>query len=199
MRQPTTTASPSVVEKICNLPQWRVCNLNPRNGRSFEKIVKKSIEQSLVRQGIIGTVRLNSEREKRRLPDIFLDVAGRRISCDCRYWTRTESRNGRIYLSREFYGSTRFEPSIISHVQDGDRFHFVGWSLSVTGTKGHNRRLLFLVPGKWILDQFKNRPGIRIDTIAETWPGYQKNRELLYDIDILKLIQTADSYPAEVV
>jgi len=198
MRQPTTTASPKVVKKICHQSQRWICNINPRTGRGFEKTVKRSLEQSLAKQGMTGTLRLNNERQKRRLPDLFLDVAGRELSIDCRYWTRTEARSDRIFLSREFYGSTRFEPSIISHVQDGGRFHFVGWSLSVVGPRGHNHRSLFLVPGLWILQQFQNRPGIRIDTIAETWPGYRKTQDLLYDIDILNLIQTADTYPAEV-
>lgn len=194
MRQSTTTAPFHVALKVCNLPQWKVCNLNPLNGRSFEKIVKRSIEQSLDRQGIIGTVRLNNEREKAHLPDIFLDVAGRRLSVDCRYWTRTEHRSGRIYLSREFYGSTRFEPSLLSHLQDS-RIHFVSWSLSVTDPWGHKKRLLFFVPGKWILDQFKRHPGIKIDSIAEAWVGYGKAQDLLYyDIDILGLLQAADTY-----
>lgn len=197
MRQPTTTASPRVVKKVCHQSQRWICNINPRTGRGFEKTVKRSIEQSLAKQGMTGTLRLNNERQKRRLPDLFLDVAGRELSIDCRYWTRTEARSDRIFLSREFYGSTRYEPSLLTHLQDS-RFHFIAWSLSVTGPKGNNRRLLFFAPGLWIWDQFKRSPGIKIDLIAETWPGYRKTQDLLYDIDILKLIQTADTYPAEV-
>ena len=191
---------PSAVEKIqrCHLSQWQICNLNPSTGRRTELLVKQSLERSLISQGLTGTVRLTDSAEKRTKPDIYLDTCGRSLSLDCRHWTGTESRRGKVYPTRELYGYARGEPSLVTYLQDTRRFLFMAWELTIVDTAtGHRERRLFCVPGLWLQDQFNYRTGIPIEDIASAaWPGFSKGPDLLYDIDVLGLIETADTYRA---
>ena len=184
------------VEKIkrCRLTQWEICNKNPSTGRNFETLLKRSLETSLISQGLTGTSRLNDEIEKRIKPDIYLDTCGRHLSFDCRHWTATESRAGRIYQSREFYQSARGEPSLAVYLRDNSRTLFVAFELKVVDTQGNRGRRLYLPPGQWLQDRFSVSTGIKIDEITEAWPAYSKGADLLYDIDLNRLIEIADSY-----
>jgi len=189
---------PSAVEKIqrCHLSQWQICNLNPSTGRKTELLVKQSLERSLIGQGLIGTVHLNDSTEKRTKPDIYLNTCGRSLSLDCRHWTGTKSRRGKVYPTRELYGYARGEPSLVTYLQDTRRFLFMAWELTIVDTAtGHKERRLFCVPGLWLQDQFNHLTGMPIEDIASAaWPGFSKGSDLLYDIDILGLIDTADNY-----
>lgn len=188
---------PSAVEKIqrCHLSQWQICHINPTKGRNTEILVKQSIERSLIGQGLTGTVHLNDESEKRIRPDIYLDTCGRSLSFDCRHWTGTQARSGKIYQSRELYGTQRGQPSIEVYLQDTRRFLFLAFELAVVDSTGHRERRLFCIPGLWLQDQFNHQTGIKIDEIAESaWPGFSKGTDLLYNINIGNLIETADAY-----
>jgi hypothetical protein len=192
----------SAVEKIqrCHLSQLQICNLNPSTGRRTELIVKQSLERSLTGQGLAGTVHLNDEKDKRIKPDIYLDTCGRSLSVDCRHWTGTESRRGKVYESRELYGTQRGQPSIEVYLQDTRRFLFLAFELAIVDSTGHRERRLFCIPGLWLQDRFAAKTGIPIDEIVESaWPGFSKGKNLLYDIDVLGLIETADSYGPEAV
>jgi hypothetical protein len=188
--------STSGVEKIkrCRLTQWEICNKNPSTGRNFEILLKRSLETSLTSQGLTGTCRMNDEKEKRVKPDIYLDTCGRYLSFDCRHWTATEARAGRIYQSREFYQSARGEPSLAVYLRDTRRTLFVAFELKIVDSQGNRERRLFLPPGQWLQDRFDRDTGIKIDEITESWPSYGKGPDLLYDIDVCGLIDIADSF-----
>ena len=189
-----SSAPSTAVEKIqrCHLSQWQVCNKNPLIGVRAEITVKKSIEASIIRQHLRGTVRLIDQTEKRLLPDILATVCGRHLGFDIRHWTATRARGGRIYPSREFYEYARGESSLTTYLQDTQRFLYVGFELAVIDPSGNRERRLFCVPGVWLQAQFAIRTGISIDEIADLWPSFGKNRSLLYDIDLWKLIEIAD-------
>ena len=187
-------APSTAVEKIqrCHLSQWQICDKNPRIGVRTEITVKKSIEAAITRQHLRGTVRLIDQTEKRQLPDILATVCGRHLSFDIRHWTATRARGGRIYVSREFYATSRGESSLATYLQDTTRFLYVAFELAVIDSSGNRERRLFCVPGKWLQEQFARRTGISIDEIADLWPSFGKNRSLLYDIDLWKLIEIAE-------
>lgn len=189
---------PSTVERIqrCHLSQWQICHINPTKGRNTEILVKQSLERSLIAQGLTGTVCLNDTREKRTKPDIYLDSCGRSLSLDCRHWTGTESRHGKVYPTRELYGYARGVPSLVTYLQDTRRFLFMAWELAIIDTAdGHTERRLFCVPGLWLQDQFNHQTGISIEDIAgAAWPGFSKGKDLLYQINVCGLIETADCY-----
>jgi hypothetical protein len=182
------------VEKIqhCHLSQWQICNKNPLIGVRAEIAVKKSIDASIIRQHLRGTVRLIDQTEKRLLPDILATICGRHLGFDIRHWTATLARGGRIYPSREFYETARGESSLTTYLRDTQRFLYVGFELAVIDPSGNRERRLFCVPGVWLQAQFAIRTGISIDEIADLWPSFEKNRSLLYDIDLWKLIEIAD-------
>lgn len=191
-----SNSSTSGVEKIkrCHLSQWQICNLNPSVGRRTELVVKQSLERSLIRQGLTGTLRLNDEAEKRSKPDIYLDVSGQSLSIDCRRWTNTAARSGKIYESREMYGTARGEPSIAIYMQDTRRFLFLAFELAVIDPTGKRERRLFCVPGLWLQDQFAAKTGIPIEEVVEAaWPGFSKGPDMLFDIDVCGLIDIANS------
>lgn len=187
--------SSSGVEKIkrCRLTQWEICHKNPSTGRNFETLLKRSLETSITSQELAGTCWLNDVSEKRIKPDIYLNTCGRSLSFDCRHWTRTESRAGRIYQSREFYQTARGEPSLAVYLRDNSHVLFVAFELKIVDSQGNRERRLFLPPGQWLKDRFDRDTGIKIDEITEAWPSYGKGPDLLYDIDILSLIEIADS------
>ena len=189
-----SSAPSAAVEKIqrCHLTQWQICDKNPRIGVRTEITVKKSIEAAITRQHLRGTVRLIDQTEKRQLPDILATVCGRHLSFDIRHWTATRARGGRIYVSREFYATSRGESSLATYLQDTTRFLYVAFELAVIDSSGNRERRLFCVPGKWLQEQFARRTGISIDEIADLWPSFGKNRSLLYDIDLWKLIEIAE-------
>jgi hypothetical protein len=191
-----SSASSPAVEKIqrCHLSQWRICDINPRIGANTEVVVKKSIEASMTRQHLRGTVRLNDPREKRTKPDIYIEACGRHLSFDVRHWTSTQARAGRVYKSREFYEYARGESSLTTFLKDTKRFLYIVFELAVIDSSGNRERRLFCVPGLWLQDQFDHSIGVKIDYVAEAWPSYGKNQSLLYDIDLWKLIEIADNY-----
>ncbi len=68
------SASSAAVEKIqrCHLSQRQLCLINPRTGAKTEIVVKQSLEHSIARQHLRGTIRLTDPIDKRRAPDLFL-------------------------------------------------------------------------------------------------------------------------------
>jgi len=190
----------TAVEKIehCHLSQWLICNLNPSTGRSTELVVKKSIEAAMIGAAMRGTVRLNDEA-RGRLPDIYADICGRHLSFDCRHWTDTAARGGKVYLSREFYGTARGRPSLTTFLKDSSRFLFVAFELAVIDPTGHRERRLFCIPGPWLQYQFERSTGVKICDLAEAWLSFGKNQSLLYDLDMWKLIEIADEYHGGVI
>jgi hypothetical protein len=192
-----SSAPSAAVEKIrrCRLSQWQICNLNPSTGRKTELLVKQSLERSLTGQGLTGTVRLNDAKEKRIKPDIYLDTCGRNLSFDCRYWTGTQARSGKIYASRELYGTQRGEPSLAVYLKDTRRFLFLAFELAIVDSTGHRERRLFCIPGLWLQDQFNHQTGIQIEDIASAaWPGFSKGPDLMYNVDVLGLIEITEDY-----
>lgn len=190
----TPTPPPKRVARIeeCYLPQWQICNLNPSMGARLEVTVKKSIEAAIIREGLRGEVSLSDSTQKRYQPDIIVDVTGpgqaAHFSVDCRHWTGTSARYGRIYLSREFYATARGGPTLDIFLEDDSRTLFVAFELAIVDSRGHRERRLFLPTGRWLRDQFDTMTGVPIDNIPESWPGFRKRADLLYDIDIRTLI-----------
>lgn len=178
----------------CPLPQWRVCHRNPVIGVKTEIAVKQSFDQSLARQHLRGTVRLHEGKEKRDKPDIYIECCGRSLSADCKHYTATVARHGRIYSIREFYGHQRGEDTLTTFLRDEKRFLFVAFELMMTDGRGHKARRLVMVPGKWLKARFEGstEAGISIDLIADLWPSYGKNGKRLYDIDIWELIEISE-------
>lgn len=190
----------SSVERVeaCPLSQWQVCHLNPRIGIRTEITVKQSLEQSIARQGMRGTVRLNEGNEKRFRPDIYLDCDARHLSIDCRHWTATASRHGRIYHSREFYQTQRGESTLDTYLKDGERSLVVAFELMMTDGRGHKERQVFFIPGLWLKQQFERSTeiGIDIDNLVELWPAFRKEGSRLYNIDLWKLFEIAENEEA---
>lgn len=190
----------ATIEKIkrCPLPQTEICYLNPIIGSRTEVTVKQSIERSIIRQHLRGTVRLTEKRDKRTLPDILVDIiGGPRLSFDIKHWTDTRARGGRTYLSRESYGSQRRGPdSLTTYLSDSSRFLFVCYECAITDSQGHRERRLSCVPGRWLKNEYdrSTERGLWTAQIIEPWPSYGKGPDLRYDIDIIELIGIADSF-----
>jgi hypothetical protein len=192
--------SPSAVEKIerCHLSRRQICHINPRMGVKTEIKVKQSIEQSIIRQHMRGTIRLNDQTDKRTKPDIHLDCCGRHLSVDTRYWTSTSARHERLYLSREFYGSQRGTDSLTTFLQDDKRFLFIAFEFAMIDPDGNRERKLIFVPGIWLHREFVLSPdtGLPVDNIIGAWSSltFGKEKTRLYDIDMWRLIEVADTY-----
>lgn len=179
----------------CHLDRWQICIRNPIVGARLETIVKQSLEHSIAKQHLRGTVRLTQNR--RENPDILVDLCERHhLAVDCRHWTATKHRHGKIYLSREFYGTQRRgKPSLNEFLEDRSRLLLIVFELLMVDTStGKRHRKLFFVPGWWLDQQFKQQPGISIDLIASAWPSFGKNRKLRYEIDVWKLVEMADEW-----
>jgi len=117
------------------------------------------------------------------------------LGIDCRRWTNTKARREAVYQSREFYEYARGESSLASFLKDTKRFLFVTFELCVSDTAtGNKERRLFPVPGVWLQDQFAYTTGVKIDDIANRWPSFGKDDNLLYKIDICELLAIADRY-----
>lgn len=190
---------PSAVEKIshCRYTKTTLCHINPIMGRNCEILVKRSLESSMIRQHLSGTIHLNDSAQKRLHPDIYMDVTSpgyaAHIGMDVKRWTRTEPRGGKVYESRECYGSQRAESSIATYLQDSSRFLYVAFELAIIDSQGNRERRLFCVPGAWLKSEFDQRTGVDIEDIASAaWPGFAKGRDLLYQIDVCGLIEAAN-------
>lgn len=186
----------------CYLPQWMICHMNPTIGVNLEATVKKSIEAAIIRDRLRGTVRLSDASQKRYQPDILVDVTGPGLAAhfaiDCRRWTGTRKRSGRIYRSREFYGTQRGRASLDQYLEDKRRTLFVAFELAFVDGTGRRERRLFLPTGTWLRDQFDTQTGVSIDDIPAAWPGFSKRPDLLYDIPVKALLdQCGGNYNAE--
>lgn len=179
--------------KACHLPQWRVCLRNPAVGIRTEVAVKQSIEQSIARQHLRGTVRLHESQEKCDRPDIYVECSGRSLSIDCKHYTATAARHGRVYAVREFYGYQRGEDTLTNFLRDEQRFLFIAFELMMSDGRGREERRLVVVPGKWLKSRFDaSNEGISIDLIADLWPSFGKEGTRLYNIDLWKLFEIAE-------
>jgi hypothetical protein len=195
------SASSAAVEKIsrCHLSQWEICNKNPLLGVALETRVKKSLEASMVRQHLRGTVRLADTNEKRYQADIHLSVScpdcHADLAIDCKRETCTDAKGNAVYESREFYETARGQSSLTRYLKNTDRFLFIAFEYALSDSEDNRERRLFFTPGKWLRSRFDENVGIQHNDIVSTWwPGCSKRPDLLYDIDILGLIAIADSY-----
>ena len=194
------SASSAAVEKIqrCHLSQRQLCLINPRTGAKTEIVVKQSLEHSIARQHLRGTIRLTDPIDKRRAPDLFLSVCGRDLSIDVRHWTATQARRERVYLSREFYGTARGEDTLTTFLKDAKRFLYVAFELAMLDSRGNRERKIVFVPGIWLHHEFvlSSDIGLPIDDVVDAWSSltFGKAGTRLYNIDIWRLIEVADTY-----
>ena len=194
------SAPSAAVEKIqrCHLSQRQLCLINPRIGVRTELAVKQSIEHSIARQHLRGTIRLTDPIDKRRAPDLFLSVCGRDLSIDVRHWTATQARRERVYLSREFYGTARGADTLTTFLQDSKRFLYVAFELAMIDSRGNRERKLVFVPGAWLQHEFalSSEVGLPVDNIVDAWSDltFGKAGTRLYNIDMWQLIEVADTY-----
>lgn len=182
--------------EACALPRWEICQRNPVVGAGLENVTKQSLELSIARQRLRGTVRLNEPSS--RLPDIRVDLHLPHktvlFSVDCKHWTATQARGGRIYLSREFYGSQRGEPTLRRFLEDTTRFLFIAFELPIVDKKtGKHYRRLFFVPGGWLWEQFRHLTGVPAIKLTD-WPSFGKDGGRLYNIDLYQLIDMVDNW-----
>jgi len=195
-----SSAPSAAVEKIqrCHLSQRQICDLNPRIGARTEIVVKQSLEHSIARQHLRGTIRLTDPKDKRRAPDLFLSVCGRDLSVDVRHWTATQARHEKLYLKREFYGTTRGEDTLTTFLRDAKRFLYVAFELAMIDSRGNRERKLVFVPGAWLHHEFSlsSEVGLSVDHIVDAWASltFGKAGTRLYNIDIWRLIEVADTY-----
>lgn len=195
-----SSAPSTAVEKIerCHLTRRQICDINPRTGAKTEIVVKQSLEHSIARQHLRGTIRLTDPKDKRRAPDLFLSVCGRDLSVDVRHWTATRARYEKIYLKREFYGTARGEDTLTTFLQDAKRFLYVAFELAMLDSRGSRERKIVFVPGIWLQHEFvlSSDIGLPIDNVVDAWSSltFGKAGTRLYDIDVWRLIEVADIY-----
>jgi hypothetical protein len=183
--EPTSTNSHSVIGRM-----------NPTNGWRFEHLLTDSLNYSFVKFGVDGQARWHKIKT---YPDIDIDLSGAQgIAVDCRTWTATPARGGKLYYTREMY-ATAYDQSgrsgsrlelVSDYAESNGRLGLMAIEFKVVNGSGYSEPRSYLIPFSDLEQAFRKGAGVDVETLL-SYPSFGKDLRGKYAIDPSALIDIA--------